>query len=64
MIIDNVLNLIFTTPFRFLEYGEHKGNFYGSSTESVMDVLNSGRVCIVDIEPNVRPAGTSGLRSL
>uniref|UniRef100_A0AAQ6IJR6 MAGUK p55 scaffold protein 4b n=1 Tax=Anabas testudineus TaxID=64144 RepID=A0AAQ6IJR6_ANATE len=37
---------------RFLEYGEHKGTLYGTSIESVKDVLNSGRICIIDIEPN------------
>ncbi|XP_026157631.1 MAGUK p55 subfamily member 4 [Mastacembelus armatus] len=37
---------------RFLEYGEHKGNLYGTSIESVNDVLNSGKICVIDIEPN------------
>lgn len=38
---------------RFLEYGEYKGNLYGTSIESVKDVLNSGKICVIDIEPNV-----------
>lgn len=38
---------------RFLEHGEYRGNLYGTSIESVKDVLNSGKVCIIDIEPNV-----------
>uniref|UniRef100_A0A3Q3KDK5 Uncharacterized protein n=1 Tax=Monopterus albus TaxID=43700 RepID=A0A3Q3KDK5_MONAL len=38
----------------FLEYGEHKGNLYGTSIESVREVLNSGKICVIDIEPNVR----------
>lgn len=38
---------------RFLEYGEYKGNLYGTSIESVKDVLSSGKICVVDIEPNV-----------
>ncbi|XP_069377263.1 MAGUK p55 subfamily member 4-like [Paralichthys olivaceus] len=37
---------------RFLEYGEYKGNLYGTSIESVKEVLNSGKICIIDIEPN------------
>ena len=41
---------------RFLEYGEYKGNMYGTSIESVKDVLNSGKICVVDIEPNVNKA--------
>lgn len=38
---------------RFLEYGEYKGNLYGTSIESVKDLLNSGKICVIDIEPNV-----------
>ncbi|XP_077369259.1 MAGUK p55 subfamily member 4 isoform X2 [Festucalex cinctus] len=37
---------------RFLEYGEYKGNFYGTSREAVREVLNSGKICVIDIEPN------------
>uniref|UniRef100_A0A671Y657 MAGUK p55 scaffold protein 4 n=1 Tax=Sparus aurata TaxID=8175 RepID=A0A671Y657_SPAAU len=37
---------------RFLEYGENKGNHYGTSIESVKEVLNSGKICVIDIEPN------------
>ncbi|XP_038578390.1 MAGUK p55 subfamily member 4 [Micropterus salmoides] len=37
---------------RFLEYGEHNGNLYGTSIESVKDVLNSRKICVIDIEPN------------
>ncbi len=39
--------------YRFLEYGEYKGNMYGTSVESVREVLNSGKTCVIDIEPNV-----------
>uniref|UniRef100_M4A1H2 MAGUK p55 scaffold protein 4 n=2 Tax=Xiphophorus TaxID=8082 RepID=M4A1H2_XIPMA len=38
----------------FLEFGEYKGNLYGTSIDAVKDVLNSGKICVVDIEPNVR----------
>ncbi|KAM4601809.1 MAGUK p55 subfamily member 4 [Polymixia lowei] len=37
---------------RFLEYGEYKGNLYGTSIEAVREVLSSGRICVIDIEPN------------
>ncbi|XP_013856634.1 MAGUK p55 subfamily member 4 isoform X2 [Austrofundulus limnaeus] len=37
---------------RFLEYGEYKGNLYGTSIEAVREVLNRGKICVVDIEPN------------
>ncbi|KAK5891536.1 hypothetical protein CgunFtcFv8_018772 [Champsocephalus gunnari] len=41
---------------RFLEYGEYKGSLYGTSVESVREVLNSGKICVMDIEPNAVPA--------
>lgn len=39
--------------YRFLEYSEYKGNLYGTSIDAVKEVLNRGKICIVDIEPNV-----------
>ena len=36
---------------RFLEYGEYKGNFYGTSLDSVHDVINSGLVCVLTPYP-------------
>lgn len=39
---------------RFLEYGEYKGNLYGTSIESAKEVLNSRKICVIDVEPNVR----------
>ncbi|XP_010794096.1 MAGUK p55 subfamily member 4 [Notothenia coriiceps] len=41
---------------RFLEYGEYRGSLYGTSVESVRGVLNSGKICVMDIEPNAIPA--------
>ncbi|XP_075994704.1 MAGUK p55 subfamily member 4-like [Genypterus blacodes] len=35
---------------KFLESGEYKGNLYGTSVESVREVLNSGKICVIDIE--------------
>ncbi|CAJ1087720.1 MAGUK p55 subfamily member 4-like [Xyrichtys novacula] len=49
---------------RFLEYGEYKGNLYGTSIESARDVLNAGKICVVDIEPNaVQAVRTHELRA-
>lgn len=31
----------------FIEFGEYKGNLYGTSTESVKAIINSGHVCIL-----------------
>ncbi|XP_008323334.1 MAGUK p55 subfamily member 4 isoform X2 [Cynoglossus semilaevis] len=37
---------------RFLEHGEYKGNLYGTSYDSVKEVLKGGKICLIDIEPN------------
>ncbi|KYO33382.1 MAGUK p55 subfamily member 4 isoform A [Alligator mississippiensis] len=42
-------NLVYT--HRMLEYGEYKGNLYGTSVDAVQTVLDEGKVCIVDLEP-------------
>ncbi|XP_077576924.1 MAGUK p55 subfamily member 4 [Stigmatopora nigra] len=49
---------------RFLEYGEYKGNLYGTSKESVQEVLQSGKTCLIDIEPNsIQAVRTHDLRA-
>ncbi|XP_051554934.1 MAGUK p55 subfamily member 7-like [Myxocyprinus asiaticus] len=37
---------------KFLEYGEHKGNYYGTSVDSVRKVLAESKVCLLDMEPH------------
>ena len=34
----------------FIETAEFSGNLYGTSKQSVLDVLESGRICILDID--------------
>ncbi|KAM3857057.1 MAGUK p55 subfamily member 4 [Diretmus argenteus] len=49
---------------RFLEYGEHKGNLYGTSMEAVRHVLTSRKICVIDIEPNaIQAVRTHELRA-
>ncbi|XP_005182797.1 protein PALS2 isoform X2 [Musca domestica] len=36
----------------FLEYGEHNGNLYGTHIQSIKDVINNGRMCVLDCAPN------------
>ncbi|CAG5933909.1 unnamed protein product [Menidia menidia] len=49
---------------RFLEYGEYKGNMYGTSIDSVRAVLNGGNMCVIDIEPNaIQAVRTHELRA-
>lgn len=39
--------------FRFLEHGEYKENFYGTSLEAIQAVMAKNKVCLVDVEPEV-----------
>ncbi|KAM9766361.1 MAGUK p55 subfamily member 4 [Menidia menidia] len=49
---------------RFLEYGESKGNMYGTSIDSVRAVLSGGNMCVIDIEPNaIQAVRTHELRA-
>jgi guanylate kinase len=34
----------------FLEHAQFSGNYYGTSKEAVSDVLNSGRICALDVD--------------
>uniref|UniRef100_A0A8C4PGD4 MAGUK p55 subfamily member 4 n=1 Tax=Equus asinus TaxID=9793 RepID=A0A8C4PGD4_EQUAS len=36
---------------RMLEYGEYKGHLYGTSVDAVQEVLNEGKICVMDLEP-------------
>uniref|UniRef100_A0A8C7WTK1 Guanylate kinase-like domain-containing protein n=1 Tax=Oryzias sinensis TaxID=183150 RepID=A0A8C7WTK1_9TELE len=36
--------------FEFVEYGENKGHLYGTSFDSIDEVLKHGRMCIVDAD--------------
>uniref|UniRef100_A0A7N4PT29 MAGUK p55 scaffold protein 4 n=1 Tax=Sarcophilus harrisii TaxID=9305 RepID=A0A7N4PT29_SARHA len=48
---------------RMLEYGEYKGNLYGTSVDAVRKVLDEGKVCIMDLEPqNIQAARTHELK--
>ncbi|XP_075687325.1 MAGUK p55 subfamily member 4 [Rhinoderma darwinii] len=43
----------------FLEYGEYKGHMYGTSVDTVKDVLDAGKICVIDSEPQ----GITGVRT-
>lgn len=38
----------------FLEHAQFGGNYYGTSVKAVRDVAEQGRVCVLDIEMEVR----------
>ncbi|XP_073489403.1 MAGUK p55 subfamily member 4 [Aquarana catesbeiana] len=43
----------------FLEYGDYKGHMYGTSADTVKDVLDKGKICIIDLEQQ----GITGART-
>lgn len=44
---------------RFVEYGEYKGNYYGTSLDSVRSILSKNKVCLLDVQPHVSDARSS-----
>lgn len=38
---------------RYLEHGEYDGNMYGTKIDSIHEVVNTGRTCILDVNPQV-----------
>ncbi|XP_047401730.1 MAGUK p55 subfamily member 4 isoform X2 [Sciurus carolinensis] len=48
---------------RMLEYGEYKGHLYGTSVDAVHAVLDEGKVCVMDLEPqDIQVARTHELK--
>ncbi|KAG8443313.1 hypothetical protein GDO86_011924 [Hymenochirus boettgeri] len=37
---------------KFIEYGEYKNNYYGTSLDSVRSVLGKNKVCLLDVQPH------------
>lgn len=38
---------------RFLEHGEYDGNLYGTKINSIHEVMETGKICILDVNPQV-----------
>lgn len=38
---------------KFIEYGQHDSCYYGTKYDSIRDCIRSGRMCILDISPQV-----------
>lgn len=38
---------------RYLEHGEYDGNLYGTKIDSIHEVVDTGRTCILDVNPQV-----------
>ncbi|KAG7262431.1 hypothetical protein CRUP_001874 [Coryphaenoides rupestris] len=53
----------FVSQRKFMEYGVYRGHYYGTSLDSVLEVLAGGKVCLVDVHPStVRGVYTAELR--
>ncbi|XP_042332072.1 MAGUK p55 subfamily member 7 isoform X2 [Sceloporus undulatus] len=37
---------------KFIEYGEYKNNYYGTSIDSIRSVLAKKKVCLLDVQPH------------
>ncbi|XP_030642533.1 MAGUK p55 subfamily member 4 [Chanos chanos] len=48
---------------RFVECGNYKGHLYGTSIDAIKNVLDTGKICIIDIEPHsIRSIRTKTLK--
>lgn len=47
---------------RYLEHGEYNGNLYGTKIDSIHEVAEAGRLCILDVHPQVR-LGTNAVHA-
>ncbi|XP_063768927.1 MAGUK p55 subfamily member 7 isoform X1 [Eleginops maclovinus] len=37
---------------KFIEHGEFKGNYYGTSLDSIRSILSKNKVCLLDVQPH------------
>lgn len=42
---------------RYLEHGEYEGNLYGTKIDSIRAVVEAGKMCILDVNPQVGDPG-------
>ena len=45
---------------KFVEYGEYEKNLYGTSLEAIRSVVNSGKICVLNLHPQVIFGVSSG----
>ena len=38
---------------KYLEYGDFNGNLYGTRLDTVRQVIDSGKMCVLDVNPTV-----------
>lgn len=52
--VSDVLLTFNPSTRRFIEHGEYKENQYGTSIEAIRSVRAKNKMCIVDVQPEVR----------
>lgn len=43
----------FVSCGKFVEHGEYDGHYYGTSLDSIKEVIDSGKVCVVNLHCQV-----------
>jgi MAGUK p55 subfamily protein 5 len=43
----------FVSSGKFVEHGEYDGHYYGTSLDSIKEVIDSGKVCVVNLHCQV-----------
>ena len=38
---------------KFIEFGEFNGNLYGTKIDTVYEVVKTGKMCVLDVNPTV-----------
>jgi len=38
---------------KFVEYGEYEKHFFGTSMDAIRQVVNSGKICVLNFHPQV-----------
>ena len=46
---------------KFVEFGEYEKNLYGTSLEAIREVVNSGKICVLNLYPQVNQQWTDVL---
>ena len=39
---------------KFIEHGDFEKNLYGTSVDAVREVVNNGKICVLNTDPEVR----------
>ena len=47
----------FVSSGKFVEHGEYEGHYYGTSLDSIKEVIDVGKVCVVNLHCQVNNRG-------